>query len=178
MTQVELMVVGPVGEDPRSLAELGVTRSVPCTVLEVSVRDQSALYGLLQRVATLGLELLELRTVPTGGRADLEIIVRGPVGGVLRAMLREVDRSRPAEVTSYRVEEADAEALLGVLDQLASAPATGEPRSPRAPTTRRAASRGTSPGEAIAQLRELALLRDQGVLTDDEFAAQKARILG
>lgn len=30
----------------------------------------------------------------------------------------------------------------------------------------------------IAQLRQLAQLRDQGVLTDEEFAAQKARILG
>ena len=30
----------------------------------------------------------------------------------------------------------------------------------------------------IAQLRELAALRDQGVLTDAELAEQKARILG
>jgi Short C-terminal domain len=30
----------------------------------------------------------------------------------------------------------------------------------------------------IQQLKELAALRDQGVLTDEEFAAQKARILG
>jgi len=30
----------------------------------------------------------------------------------------------------------------------------------------------------IAQLRELAQMREQGILTDDEFAAQKARILG
>lgn len=32
--------------------------------------------------------------------------------------------------------------------------------------------------DVIAQLKQLAELRDQGVLTDDEFAAQKARILG
>ena len=31
--------------------------------------------------------------------------------------------------------------------------------------------------DVITQLKELAALRDQGVLTDDEFAAQKARIL-
>ena len=30
----------------------------------------------------------------------------------------------------------------------------------------------------IAKLRQLAELRDQGVLTDEEFAAQKSRILG
>jgi hypothetical protein len=32
--------------------------------------------------------------------------------------------------------------------------------------------------DPIAQLKELAALHDQGVLTDDEFAAQKAKLLG
>lgn len=32
--------------------------------------------------------------------------------------------------------------------------------------------------DPVAQLRELAALRDQGVLTEDEFAAQKAKLLG
>ena len=32
--------------------------------------------------------------------------------------------------------------------------------------------------EAIEQLKELAQLKDQGILTDEEFAAQKAKILG
>jgi hypothetical protein len=31
--------------------------------------------------------------------------------------------------------------------------------------------------DPIAQIKELAELRDQGVLTDEEFAAQKARLL-
>ncbi|MCE0765307.1 SHOCT domain-containing protein [Pseudonocardia kujensis] len=37
-----------------------------------------------------------------------------------------------------------------------------------------------APGQAdvISQLKQLAELRDQGILTDDEFAAQKAKILG
>ena len=34
------------------------------------------------------------------------------------------------------------------------------------------------PADPIAQLKELAALKEQGVLTDEEFAAQKARILG
>ena len=33
-------------------------------------------------------------------------------------------------------------------------------------------------GDTISQLKELASLRDQGILTEDEFAAQKAKILG
>jgi hypothetical protein len=32
--------------------------------------------------------------------------------------------------------------------------------------------------ENIEQLKELAALKDQGILTEDEFAAQKAKILG
>jgi hypothetical protein len=30
----------------------------------------------------------------------------------------------------------------------------------------------------VQQLRDLAELKDQGILTEEEFAAQKARILG
>ena len=30
----------------------------------------------------------------------------------------------------------------------------------------------------MSQLRELAQLRDDGILTDEEFAAQKAKVLG
>ena len=39
------------------------------------------------------------------------------------------------------------------------------------------AAAGPSP-EAIEQLTELAGLRDQGILSEEEFAAQKAKILG
>jgi hypothetical protein len=32
--------------------------------------------------------------------------------------------------------------------------------------------------EAISELQQLAALHEQGILTDEEFAAQKARLLG
>ena len=35
-----------------------------------------------------------------------------------------------------------------------------------------------APADPVAQLKELAELRDSGVLTEEEFAAQKAKILG
>jgi hypothetical protein len=38
-------------------------------------------------------------------------------------------------------------------------------------------SAAAAPGPDLKQLKELATLRDQGVLTDEEFAAQKAKIL-
>jgi hypothetical protein len=41
-----------------------------------------------------------------------------------------------------------------------------------------AAGQPAAPADPIAQLKELAALKEQGHLTDEEFAAQKARILG
>jgi len=46
-----------------------------------------------------------------------------------------------------------------------------------APAPAAPASGGMSP-DAMNQLKELAQLHDQGILTDEEFAAQKAKILG
>jgi hypothetical protein len=37
---------------------------------------------------------------------------------------------------------------------------------------------GGGGGDTIAQLKELGELRDSGVLTDEEFEAQKAKLLG
>ncbi len=41
-----------------------------------------------------------------------------------------------------------------------------------------AAPQGGAPADPIAQLKELGELHSQGVLTDEEFAQQKARLLG
>jgi Short C-terminal domain len=46
-----------------------------------------------------------------------------------------------------------------------------------APPEAETASVGPSP-EAIEQLKQLAALKDQGILTEEEFSAQKAKILG
>jgi hypothetical protein len=40
------------------------------------------------------------------------------------------------------------------------------------------AGQPAAPADPVAQLKELAALREQGHLTDEEFAAEKARILG
>lgn len=58
--------------------------------------------------------------------------------------------------------EAEQEARLEQVEQQQSAPA---------------AAGGLAP-DAIEQLRQLGQLHEQGVLTDEEFAAQKARLLG
>ena len=41
-----------------------------------------------------------------------------------------------------------------------------------------AAGPPAAPADPVAQLKELAALKERGHLTDEEFAAQKARILG
>ncbi|MBX3582492.1 MAG: SHOCT domain-containing protein [Rhizobiaceae bacterium] len=59
--------------------------------------------------------------------------------------------------------------------QAAKAGAAGAAAAPLAVETPPAA--GLSP-EAIEQLKQLADLNRQGILTDEEFATQKARLLG
>ncbi|MHB1139867.1 MAG: SHOCT domain-containing protein, partial [Microthrixaceae bacterium] len=55
--------------------------------------------------------------------------------------------------------------------QAAAEPAPAEP----APA---AAAPASGTDDVIAQLKELAELKSQGILTEEEFAAQKAKILG
>ena len=50
-------------------------------------------------------------------------------------------------------------------------------KAQEAETQQAAAGQPATP-DPIAKLKELAALKDQGVLTDEEFTAQKARILG
>jgi hypothetical protein len=64
--------------------------------------------------------------------------------------------------------EADQEARLEQLEQQPAA---------AAPPPVAAAPAGPAP-DMIEQLRQLGELHAQGVLTDEEFAAQKARLLG
>jgi Short C-terminal domain len=51
------------------------------------------------------------------------------------------------------------------------------PPPQEAPAPAPAPSAGPTPDD-IEQLKQLAALKDQGVLTEEEFAAQKAKILG
>ncbi len=49
-------------------------------------------------------------------------------------------------------------------------------QAPPAPAP--AATAASGEDDMIAQLKQLADLKDQGILTDEEFAAQKAKLLG
>jgi hypothetical protein len=71
------------------------------------------------------------------------------------------------------------EARYAAADQAAAPPpaAYEDPAPPAADPPLPPAAAGPSPDD-IEQLKQLAALKDQGILTEEEFAAQKAKILG
>jgi Short C-terminal domain len=88
--------------------------------------------------------------------------------GLLRGVARTAVVAGTATAVSNRVSrrQADRWSRQGYYDEPEPAPAP-----PPAP----AAAPAQDP---IEQLKQLAALKDQGILTDQEFAAQKAKILG
>jgi hypothetical protein len=89
--------------------------------------------------------------------------------GLLRGLVRTAAVSATATAVSNRVSRRQAERWSQEEPAAYDAP---EPAYAAEPA---AAAPAIDP---IHQLKELAALRDQGILTDDEFAAQKAKILG
>ena len=90
--------------------------------------------------------------------------------GLLRGMARTAVVAGTATAVSNRVSRRQAQ-RWGAQDAEAygqqeyAEPAYQEPQAP-------------PPPDPIEQLKQLAELHSQGVLTDDEFAAQKAKLLG
>ncbi|CAM3608117.1 SHOCT domain-containing protein [Isoptericola cucumis] len=93
--------------------------------------------------------------------------------GLIRGMARTAVVAGTATAVSNRVSRRQAGRWAAQEDQTAPPPQQYAPPPPLqapAPTT--------GGGDVIAQLERLGQLRDNGVLTDAEFAAQKARLLG
>jgi hypothetical protein len=91
--------------------------------------------------------------------------------GLLRGMARTAVVAGTATAVSNRVSRRQAR-RWGYEDPYAQAQPAYEPEPAPAPAP---AAAGQDP---VAQLRELAKLRDDGILTDEEFAAEKRKILG
>jgi hypothetical protein len=87
--------------------------------------------------------------------------------GLLRGMARTAVVAGTATAVSNRVSRRQAE-RWGAQDAAAYPPEQYAPPPP-APAA--------AGGDRVEQLKELAALRDEGVLTEAEFAAEKARIL-
>jgi hypothetical protein len=90
--------------------------------------------------------------------------------GLLRGMARTAVVAGTATAVSNRVSRRQAQ-RWGYMDQGAQ---YAEPE----PAPMPAAAPAAPAADPIAQLKELAALKEQGILTDEEFAAQKAKILG
>jgi hypothetical protein len=91
--------------------------------------------------------------------------------GLLRGMARTAVVAGTATAVSNRVSRRQAQkwSSQGAYDQ----PAYQEP-----PPQYAAAPEPAPQQDMVQQLKDLAELKDQGILTEEEFAAQKARILG
>jgi hypothetical protein len=89
--------------------------------------------------------------------------------GLLRGIARTAVVAGTATAVSNRVSRRQAERWGYQQEAAYPQQEYAEPAAPAA-----------APGgeDRIEQLKELAALKEQGVLTDEEFAAEKARILG
>jgi hypothetical protein len=81
---------------------------------------------------------------------------------------------RPARRTARRTSRRVNRRQEAVRAAMAPPPVQQPPPPAAAP----APAAGGMTSDQIDRLKELASLREQGILTDDEFAAQKAKLLG
>jgi hypothetical protein len=93
--------------------------------------------------------------------------------GLLRGVARTAVVAGTATAVSNRVSRRQAERW----QQQGSYP-VNQPEPAYEPVAQPPPPAPSTTDQMIQQLKDLAALRDQGVLTDEEFAAQKARILG
>src|SRR6185369_3696669 len=95
--------------------------------------------------------------------------------GLIRGMARTAVVAGTATAVSNRVSRRQAR-RWGEQDYYEQAP---PPQQQYAPAPAAPAPVAAEPAEdPVQQLRELAKLRDDGILTEEEFAAEKRKILG
>jgi Short C-terminal domain len=90
--------------------------------------------------------------------------------GLLRGVARTAVIAGTATSVSNRVSRRQGQRWAAQ-----DAPAYDEPQAPPPPPPAPAAAPSSDP---VQRLSELAELRDRGVLTDEEFSAAKAKVLG
>ena len=108
------------------------------------------------------------RTAVVAGTASA---VAGRVSAGQQAAAQREQQALDAQARLQEIErqaQVDAQVAAALARQHAAPP-------PVAPLT--PASPGAGPGDVITQLTRLGELRDAGILTDEEFAVQKARVL-
>jgi hypothetical protein len=94
--------------------------------------------------------------------------------GLLRGVARTAVIAGTATAVSGRVQRRQAERYADRDAQIAYQQDQAYQQAYQAPP----AAPAPPAADPVQQLKDLAALRDQGVLTEEEFAAQKAKILG
>lgn len=123
---------------------------------EITVRRKGP--GLIQTAA---------RTAVVAGTATaVSKGVSGAMDGGQQAKAQQAQLAQQQALLEQAAAQGAQQALAA--QSMAAAPAPEAP-APAAPAT--------SPAERIAQLKDLASLKEAGILTDQEFEAEKARIL-
>ena len=103
--------------------------------------------------------------------------------------LAQKDADRIEEYTGVPVEELNDEELQGAMDELGVqsmemseedyAALGAEPgTAPAEASTEETAPLPSTEGSYLEELEKLAALRDQGIITDEEFQAKKGQLLG
>jgi hypothetical protein len=117
-----------------------------------------------RRMGRPGLIGMAARTAVVAGTAT------AVAGGVSRHQQAKADQQYEAQQYEAQQQQAamEAAAQQAVAQQAAAQPVAAA--APAAP-----AAGGT---DIVAELQKLGALREQGILTDDEFAAAKAKLLG
>jgi hypothetical protein len=100
-------------------------------------------------------------------------IVSRPAGGLIGTMARSAVVAGTATAVSGRAAQNQATRAQGAADAEAYGQQSAAPPPPPPPEPAPSAP----PVDVAGQLTQLAALRDQGVLTDAEFEAQKAKLL-
>jgi hypothetical protein len=105
--------------------------------------------------------------------------------GLLRGVARTAVVAGTATAVSGRVARRQAEkyadrdaAIMAERQQSYEQQTYQQPQYQEAPPPPPAAEPAAAPGLPIEQLKQLAELKDQGILTEEEFQAQKAKLLG
>ena len=118
----------------------------------------------MRRMGRPGLVGMAARTAVVAGTATA---VSGAVSGKQQAAAQQQAEAQQYEAPQQQaaMQQAAADAVAA---QQAAAPAAAPP----------AAASGAGSSDVIAQLQQLADLKAQGVLSDEEFANAKAKLLG
>jgi hypothetical protein len=89
-----------------------------------------------------------------------------------------IRRRRPIARLATTAVVAGTAAHMGARSAQASAAAQAPPPPPPQDPAWAAPAPGPAESPQIEELRQLAALKDQGILTEEEFAAKKAQLLG